>query len=139
MSIESTLGGLAMAGDGSSWPTTGPLVLADIRNEIADPTLQEILVTMVCGIMEVHANMLCVFLAAMPFMSMTDPTLKAAIEKVKSGATCADGPAALAERSSAFAEVHAIISESYRAALRGDDGVNQEALIARILSTSRTA
>lgn len=159
MHMESTLGGVALSADGSSWPTVAEFILDDIgdleisasvssssvsssseledlRKEVHDlvEMLKEILITMACGIEESHLMMDCVYLSAKPYAGHTAQYLKDGIKIIKSGAACAGLDLIAMRRSFENAnKVHTIVKPAYQADLEGGESPNQETLIRQIV------
>jgi hypothetical protein len=140
MSVESTLGGLALAADGSSWPTRIQGVLEIIENLKSggepDPTkLGEILGAMAIGIAEAHVCLECIFIATMPFAEDVSHPLWTSITEFREDVAI-DTQATFAEvkrRLTLLSEVHQMVTAVRGSVIEGTSLMDQATLSRNLL------
>ncbi len=147
MSVESTLGGLALAADGSSWPTRIRRVLEIIeRLQSADAgqpapldlaELKEILVAMAIGIAEAHVSLECIFIATMPFAGDVSHPLWTSITEFREDVAI-DTQATFGEvkrRLTLLSEVHQLVTAVRSSVVAGTPVMDQATLSGQLLQT----
>jgi esterase/lipase len=149
MSIESALGGLALATDGSSWPSrakdwirrmretdfgaSGQLTTSDVE------VLRESMGEMAAAIMEAHVSLMCVFMACVPFREDLSDELRESILEFKQGAG-SDTPTDLSDLELRFERVDAVhrtVNEVYRSIVERSPSLNQLELSRSVIENVR--
>lgn len=147
MSVESTLGGLALAADGSSWPARIHRVLKIIEefgsDEAGQPTpldpikVKELFVAMAIGIAEAHVCLECIFMATMPFAEDVSHPLWTAITEFREDVGI-DTQAAFGEvkrRLTLLSEVHRMVTAVRSSVIEGTPLMDQATLSKTLLQT----
>ncbi|HEX8691460.1 MAG TPA: hypothetical protein VF746_03370 [Longimicrobium sp.] len=149
MANESTLGGLALAADGSSWPPKLNDVLDVIENLKLDgseqPVAEEveklrgILMDMAIGIVEAHVNLECIFIVTMPFMDDVAHSLWETIKEFREdsaiGATA--GFPEVRRQFRLISAVSQTVTNVRKSLIEGSPTLDQAALSAKILQQLR--